>query len=237
MKVKGKNKSALSNPVLGEVEKALVTTTGAVVLEAAPGLNVVQLGDRITLPGLEKFPLGSTRAGKWSGTLMNISAYCRMKTGRAWNDGHAKTVKKNEGITLHVLKDEKDKKTLSAELDAFRPAFAVALKGMSAVINSRPDAQVTKLRVRRTAKGVAFDQTTLIKAESESARMAAELAKQQQHIAALEAAMPKELLKKIRQAEAAHPIDVTSTQAPIAPAPVPETPPIDIPAAPAPVAQ
>lgn len=216
----------LSNPVLGDKALAVTSASAVATVEDAPGLMLIHSGDRLMVPGLEQFPLGITRGGKWSGTLMNISAYCREKTGRAWNEAHAKTVKKNEGVSLHVLKNEELKKQLSAELDAFRSPFHAKLKTISAVINARADAHVTKLRVRRTTKGIAFDQTTLIKAESETARMAAELAATQAELAALKAAIPAGLQKKIKAAAESKPIDVPSTQAP-----APYAPPIDIPAA------
>lgn len=204
-----KTETALTNPVLtldiavvgGRLVEDIKDT--AKLSHPAEGLTLIEhTKDVQTFPALAQFPLGYSRAGRLTGKLMNISQFCRMKTGRAWNERHAASVLEKEGIKLPILHPEKDKDIkaeLSKELDALRPKYYQASKGIVAAFMSRNDVEVQSAKVTSNANGIVVTSRAVLPTNkvNEADQLRKELDAKNNLIAALTAKLPPKVAKSV----------------------------------------
>lgn len=208
-------------PLPADIVKGELAAGKSVALVAhAEGLNILEGANGITtLPALARFPLGYRPVRKdgvaipgrvtLTGKLMNIAEFCRMKTGRAWNEKHAERVLKDEGTKLTILKDAATKKALSEELDAMRRPYHDALKGEVTKFHARRDVEIQGAQLKQTATGLRLTSIALLPTKSAEDLLRAQLAKAQAQVKALTGKLPAKIVKQALGEDA--PIDVPSS--------------------------
>lgn len=186
-------------PAGQETSKALAPLGEPIVFDAAKGLQLVSLGEKMVLPPqFMRFPMARSKTGAYTGKIENFGDFVYRTRHLAVNVKHADAIQAATGRRPDII-NPPERKEADTELNAIKSEFYKVANSWVSGFHARADVVVTRAKISQTARGFTMQSTATLVTEKTSVeeQLRAEIDSLKNQVKQLAAYAPPKTVKRI----------------------------------------